>query len=78
MVAGHQQQHLVEPVHDPLRLTTVRKLGKVLRQQGQTRTRNLLAGKPKCQTIHRSAPNRITAPSESHPHVNAKWPENPR
>lgn len=73
--AGHQQQHLVEPVHDPLRLTIVRKLGKVLQQQGRTRTRNLLAGKPKCQ------PSIAVLPTESqHPanHIRTSTQNGPK
>ncbi|OYR32965.1 hypothetical protein CES86_5329 [Brucella lupini] len=48
----------------------------MLQQQRQPRTRGVLANKPNNQVIHRSAPNRIRAPKESHRHVNANTARN--
>ena len=43
--AGHQQQHLGQRIHHPARFPIIGKLGKMLQQQCQTRTRRILVRK---------------------------------
>ncbi len=68
--AGHQQQDLLERIHNAPGLAVVREFGKVLQKQGQTRTRTLTLE----DRVHGGAPVRIRAPTESHRVVNSKLP----
>src|SRR5674476_1646064 len=54
--AGHQQQDFIEPVHDPARLPFVRKLGKMLQKQRQTRSGRILTRTCDRGVIHGRAP----------------------
>ena len=69
--AGHQQQHLMQGIHDPVRLPVVRKLGKTLDEKRQTRPGKLVVQRTKIENLHDGAP-RIKAPTESHLSVNPK------
>ena len=69
--AGHQQQHLMQGIHDPVRLPVVRKLGKTLDEKRQTRPGKLVVQRTKIENLHDGAP-RIKAPAESHLSVNPK------
>src|ERR1019366_5313392 len=54
--AGHQQQDFIEPVHDPARLPFVRKLGKMLQKQRQTRSGRIIIRTCDREVIHGRAP----------------------
>jgi hypothetical protein len=59
--AGHQQQDLLERIHNAPRLAVILELGKVSQKQGKTRTRDLSVE----DRVHDGAPVRIRAPTES-------------
>jgi hypothetical protein len=64
----HQQQDLRERIDDAPRLTVIRQCGKMVQQQGQTRTGTF----PLKNRVHDRDPMRIRAPMESHRGVNSK------
>ncbi len=70
----HQQQDLRERIDNAPRLTVIRECGKLVQQQGQTRTRAF----PLKNQVHDRAPMRIRAPTESYRCVNSKLPRQSR
>src|ERR1700694_4154392 len=58
--AGHQQQDLLERIHDAPRLAVILELGKVSQKQGKTRTRELCGE----DRVHDGAPCEYGARTE--------------
>src|SRR6266704_5952254 len=63
--AGHQQQDLLERIHDPPGLALIPEFGKMLQKQAQARPRGLLVNDRLDASVHARAPGRIRALKES-------------
>src|SRR6266496_2668581 len=61
--AGHQQQDLLERIHDPPGLALIPEFGKMLQKQAQARPRGLLVNDRLDASVHARAPGITVPPS---------------